>query len=104
MLSSQYRLRLEYICQCISKGEEVELADMIWAEKLSKANTTAREWLRKARREGSNDIKEGSMDDFLNRMDLGEADPTDYRTGFDSVDDIKDWFMRDKPDDWRTRD
>lgn len=104
MLSPQYRLRLKYICQCISKGEEVELADMIWAEKLSKANTTAREWLRKARREAANDIEEGSMDDFLNRMDLGEADPTDYRTGFDNVDDIKDWFMRDKPDDWRTRD
>tara|TARA_B100000029_G_C17067790_1_gene775671 strand:+ start:293 stop:448 length:156 start_codon:yes stop_codon:yes gene_type:complete len=49
MLSSQYRLRLEYICQRISKDEEVGLDDMIWVEKLSKANTTAREWLRKAR-------------------------------------------------------
>ena len=104
MLSTQYRLRLESICTCIANKEQVPLEDMIWAEKLSKANTTAREWLRKARREAANDIEEGSMDDFLNRMDLGEADPTDYRTGFDNVDDIKDWFMRDKPDDWRTRD
>ena len=104
MLSTQYRLRMAAICKDIAAGVEVSLEDMIWAEKLSKANTTAREWLRKARREGSNDIKEGSMDDFLNRMDLGEADPTDYRSGFDSADDIKDWFMRDKPDDWITRD
>ena len=48
MLSTQYRLRLEFICKCIANNEEVKLEDMIWAEKLSKANTTAREWLRKA--------------------------------------------------------
>ena len=48
MLSTQYRARLESICKCIANGEEVKLEDMIWAEKLSKSNTTAREWLRKA--------------------------------------------------------
>ena len=73
MLSTQYRLRLEFICKCIANGEEVKLEDMIWAEKLSKANTTAREWLRKARRQAKG-IEEGSTDDFLNRMGLG--DPT----------------------------
>ena len=46
MLSTQYRLRLEFICKCIANGEEVKLDDMIWAEKLSKANTTAREMLK----------------------------------------------------------
>ena len=49
MLSTQYRLRLEFICKKIANKEDVKLEDMIWAEKLSKANTTAREWLRKAR-------------------------------------------------------
>lgn len=53
MLSTQYRLRLEFICKKIANKEEVKLEDMIWAEKLSKANTTAREWLRKARRQAS---------------------------------------------------
>ena len=70
MLSTQYRLRLEFICKCIANGEEVKLDDMIWAEKLSKANTSAREMLKKARRQ-SNGIEEGSTDDFLNRMGLG---------------------------------
>tara|TARA_R100000027_G_scaffold34479_2_gene25288 strand:- start:745 stop:939 length:195 start_codon:yes stop_codon:yes gene_type:complete len=61
MLSTQYRLRLEFICKKIANKEEVQLDDMIWAEKLSKANTTAREWLRKARRQASQDIQEGSI-------------------------------------------
>jgi hypothetical protein len=34
MLSTQYRLRLEGICDKIVKGESVELNEMIWAEKL----------------------------------------------------------------------
>ena len=41
------------------------------------------------------------MDDFMNRMGLGDPDPSNYKTGFDGADDINDWFQRDKPDDWR---
>ena len=105
MLSTQYRLRLEFICKCIANGEDVKLEDMIWAEKLSKANTTAREWLRKARRQAANpDMQEGSMDDFMNRMGLGDPDPSNHRTGFGSADEIVDWFKQDRPDDWRQRD
>ena len=105
MLSTQYRLRLEFICKRIIDGEEVKLEDMIWAEKLAKANTSAREMLKKARRQASNpDMQEGSMDDFMNRMGLGDPDPSNHRTGFESADEIVDWFQRDKPDDWRQRD
>ena len=104
MLSTAYRLRLESICTCIANKEEVPLEDMIWAEKLSKANTSAREMLRKARRHAAQDIEEGSMDDFMNRMGLGDPDPSNYKTGFDSADEIVDWFKQDKPDDWRQRD
>ena len=104
MLSTQYRLRLEFICKCIANGEEVKLDDMIWAEKLSKANTTAREMLKKARRQTSQDIQEGTIDDFMNRMGLGDPDPSNYKTGFDGADEIIDWFRQDKPDDWRQRD
>ena len=85
MLSTQYRLRLEFICKCIANREEVKLEDMIWADKLGKSNTTAREWLRKARRAAANpDMQEGSMDDFMNKMGLGDPDPSNYKTGFDS--------------------
>ena len=104
MLSTQYRLRLEFICKKIANKEEVKLEDMIWAEKLAKRHTTARDWLNKARRQAAQDIEEGSMDDFMNKMELGDPDPSNYKSGFDSADEIVDWFKQDKPDDWRQRD
>jgi len=104
MLSTQYRLRLEFICKCIANGEEVKFDDMVWAQKLAKANTTANEMLRKARRQSAQDIQEGSIDDFCNRMGLGDPDPSKHSTGFQSTDEIVEWFHQDKPDDWRQRD
>jgi len=104
MLSTQYRLRLEFICKCIANGEEVKLDDMVWAQKLAKANTSANEMLKMARRQHSQNIEEGSTDDFLNRMGLGDPDPSNHKKGFNSADDIKDWFQQDKPSDWRQRD
>ena len=104
MLSTKYRLRLEFICKCIANGEEVKLDDMVWVQKLAKANGSANEMLKKARRQNSQNIEEGSTDDFLNRMGLGDPDPSNYKTGFDSPEDIKSWFQQDKPDDWRQRD
>jgi len=56
MLSTEYRLRLEFICDHIAKGQDVKLADMIWAEKLSKANRSAGEMIRRARRVARNPI------------------------------------------------
>ena len=104
MLSTQYRLRLEFICKCIANGEEVKLGDMIWADKLAKANTTAMEMLKKARRASAGDIQEGSLDDFMNRMGLGDPDPSTHKSGFASADEIVEWFQREKPEDWRQRD
>jgi hypothetical protein len=104
MLSTQYRLRLEAICKKIANKEDVSLDDMIWVEKLAKAHTTARDWLKQARRQSTQDIEEGSTDDFLNRMGLGDPDPSNHKKGFTDADDIKNWFQQDKPDDWRQRD
>jgi hypothetical protein len=107
MLSTQYRLRLEEICDKIVKGESVELSEMIWAEKLAKANRSAATILRQARRRAENpDMVEGDLDDFMNRMDLGGLGHERFgRRGFDSVDEMVDWFKRDEDDDtWRQRD
>ena len=105
MLSTQYRLRLEAICERIVKGESVELSEMIWAEKLAKANRSAATILRQARRRAANpDMQEGSLDDFMNALDLGDPDPSNHRNRFRGADDIIDFFSEDKPDDWRTRD
>ena len=105
MLSTKYRQRLEFICDRIAKGEEVKLEDMIWADKLAKANRSAGEMLRKARRKALNpDMPEGGMDDFLNQMDIGDPNPNNHKTNFDGADEICEWFHQDKPDDWRQRD
>ena len=106
MLSTQYRIRLEGICQKIALHEEVGLEDMIWAEKLAKANRSAATILRQARRKAENpDMVEGDMDDFLNQLDIGGLGHERFgKRGFDSIDDMKDWWSQDKPDDWRQRD
>ena len=105
MLSTKYRLRVEYICNRIREGGEVELADMMWVERLAKANTTVAEMLRKARRVVNNpEMREGGLDDFMNKMDLGDPDPSNHVSKFDSADEIVEWFTREKSDDWRQRD
>lgn len=106
MLSTQYRLRLEFICQRIVNREEVKLEDMIWAEKLAKANRSAATILRQARRKAENpEMTEDSLDGFLNALDIGGLG--NERKGisqFNTVDEIVDFFKEDRPDDWRTRD
>jgi hypothetical protein len=108
MLSTQYRLRLEEICNRIARHEPVGLEDMIWAEKLAKANRSAATILRQARRRAENpDMKEGDLDDFLNQLDIGGLGHERFgKSGFDSVDEIVDWFRRDdeEGDEWRRRD
>jgi len=110
MLSHNYRIKLEEICNRIAKHEEVSLEEMVWCEKLSAHNASAAKILRQARRAASTPtMQEGDMDDFLNQLDLGSPDPTRHRTGFNSVDEIVDWFRRDDIDEgdennWRRRD
>jgi len=107
MLSTQYRLRLEAICEKIVAQESVGLEDMIWAEKLAKANRSAATILRQARRRAENpDMQEGDMDDFMNQLDLGGLGHERFGLrGFDSPEDLHDWFRRDDDEtDWRQRD
>ena len=110
MLSTSYRVRLEKIAEKIANREEVSLEDMIWAEKLSKSNQSAASILRRARRKAANpDMTEDNLDGFLNALDLGDPDPTRHKTGFNSVDEIVDFFKREDTDEdsnntWRRRD
>ena len=96
MLSSSYRVHLQEICDRIANQEEVSLSDVIWAEKLGRANRSAGSILRKSRRKAANpEMTEDSLDGFLNALDLGDPDPRNHRTRFESVDDIADFFRND---------
>ena len=97
MLSTNYRLRLESICKSIAAGTEVSIDDMIWAQKLAKANTSARGMLSSARRLATD--TDGSC---LKYLDIG--DPKSDKKGFSGADDIAEWFKNDRSDDWRQRD
>ena len=99
MLSTAYRLRLQGICKAIASGTEVSIEDMIWAEKLAKANTSARGMLSSARRLVTDDDST-----FLKYLDIGDPDPRKHKKGFSGADDIADWFKNKRSDDWRQRD
>ena len=99
MLSTQYRLRLEGICKDIASGTEVSLSDMIWADKLAKANTAARGMLNTARRMTTN-----PNESFPNNLNIGDPDSSNHRRGFGDPQDVVDWFHQERSDDWRQRD
>ena len=99
MLSTQYRLRLESICKDVASGTEVTLENMIWANKLAKANTSARGMLNKARKMATN-----PDESFLNNLNIGDPDSSNHRRGFGDPQDVVDWFHQERSDDWRQRD
>ena len=99
MLSTAYRLRLEGICKSIAAKQEVSLDDMIWAEKLSKRNTSARGMLSSARRLVTDDDST-----FLKYLDIGNSDPRKHTRGFQNPNDVVEWFHQERSDDWRQRD
>ena len=99
MLSTQYRLRMEGICKDIASGSEVSMTDMIWAQKLAKANTSARGMLSQARR-----LATDPDSTFLKYLDIGDPDPRKHTRGFTKPEDVVDWFHQERSDDWRQRD
>tara|TARA_B000000557_G_scaffold56661_1_gene43866 strand:+ start:270 stop:569 length:300 start_codon:yes stop_codon:yes gene_type:complete len=99
MLSTAYRLRLEGICKAIAARTEVSMTDMIWAEKLAKANTSARGMLKTARR-----IAINPNDSFLNNLNIGDPDSSNHKRGFQNPEDVVEWFHQERSDDWRQRD
>ncbi len=105
MLSNQTRLRLEDIAARIAGGLNVSLDEMTFIQKWADHNQSAATILRKARRRAINgEPAEGSLDAFMEAMDLGFEDPSDHLSDPQHPDDLHNFFKRDKPDDWRNRD
>ena len=105
MLSTNTRLKLEDIAARIAGGLNVSFEEMQWATKWAEHNQSAAAILRKARRRAINgEPTEGSLDAFMESMDLGFEDPSDHRIGPQNPEDIANWFKQNKTDDWRQRD
>jgi len=93
MLSTNTRLRVELICERISNGAPVELADMAWVQKWASRNPTVDSMLRKARRTAmQGDLPPGGLDEFCNAMDIGEPDPSDHLVGPQDPLTLAEWF------------
>jgi predicted RNA polymerase sigma factor len=89
MLSTDTRLRVEFICERISQGAPVELKDMAWLQKLAARNPTVDTWLRQARRTAmQEEDTQTDLDAFCNALDLGEPDPSDHLVGPSGSSDV----------------
>ena len=105
MLSTQTRLRLEDIAARIAGGLNVTFEEMQWAQKWSEHNRSAAAIMRKARRRAINgEPAEGSIDELLDGLDLGDPDPSTHLTSESTADDILNFFKRNDGDDRLTRD
>jgi hypothetical protein len=105
MLSTDTRLKLESICTRIENHEEVSFEEMTFIQKWSDHNRIANRMLNQARRVASWGKPEpGSLDQFLNDLDLGDPDPSNWLQGPQNPVDLGLWFTRDERDDWRQRD
>ena len=105
MLSTQTRLRLEDIAARIAGGVSVSFEEMQWAQKWAGHNRSAAEILRRARRRAINgEPAEGSLDQLIDGMDLGDPDPSNHLLGPQNPVDLANWFHRDDATDWKQRD
>lgn len=93
MLSTQTRLRVEFICDRISKGAPVELSEMAWLQKLADRNPTVASWLRQARRNViQGDTPQEGLDALCQALDIGEPDPSDHLSGPQDPTTLAEWF------------
>lgn len=96
MLSNKDRQKINNILDRIEANETVSLNEMIFVEKYAKANRHVYEMLRVARRRSINGVPpQESLDGLLDRMNIGDPDPANHKTGTMSIDELTDFFHND---------
>jgi hypothetical protein len=91
MLSTQTRLKVEFICERIQSGAPVEFADMTWIQKWADRNPTVAKMLRQARR-AAVQPEPTEMDSFCQAMDIGDPDPSNHLVGPQDPTTLAEWF------------
>lgn len=93
MLTTDTRLKVEFICDRIASAAPVELKDMAWLQKLAAHNPTVDTKLRQARRIAvQGDQEQDSLDGFCSALDIGEPDPSDHLVGPQDPVTLAEWF------------
>lgn len=102
MLSTETRLKVEFLCARIERGEPVSLADITWLQKWAKSNRTVYDMLTRARRRASTGpVEPASVDGLLDGLNISDPDPSNHITSTSSIDELADFF---KAPDWTRRD
>ncbi len=102
MLSTDVRLRVEFICKRIEGGHDVSLEAMQWVQKWADHHRTVASMLRTARRRAINGLPEkGTIDELIDGLDLGEPDPSSHLIGPQDPTTLAAWF---KPPKWLQND
>jgi hypothetical protein len=106
MLSHDDRRKFLDIAKRIQNKEEVSLSEMIFAGKMAQKDTRLNDILTQAQRRSfrSSPPEPDSLDEFLDNLNLGKADPEDHLDSQSSVDDFANFFRRDLPENWRQTD
>jgi hypothetical protein len=95
MLSTKTRLRLEDIAARIAGGLDVSFEEMTWAQKWADHHNSAARIINQARREAiQGKFEPGSLDEFLNDLDLGDPDPSNHLIGPQDPIDLARWFTK----------
>lgn len=103
MLSTDTRLRLESIAERIKSHSDVSFEEMQFIQKWADHNRVAARILNQARREAIQGKPEpGSMDEFLNDLDIGDPDPSNHLIGPQDPIDLARWFT--KSENWFNQD
>jgi hypothetical protein len=94
MLSTNMRLRVQFICERIAQRAPVQLSDMTWVQKLASRNPTVDSQLKKARHIANNgEHSQDSLDGFCQVLGLEDPDPTNHLTGPQDPVTLAEWFQ-----------
>ncbi len=91
MFSSLAIEQIKDILSRLSKGEKVTLAERVFIKNAADKDQRVTAWLTKAKRVQKNHKLKDSLDQLINELDLGSAEPDDYVNS--NPEDLGNWFL-----------
>ena len=100
MLTTSTRLKLQSILRRLAEGSSITLPERVYLQKFADCDRTVSSWLRQARRQQLSGRHRGGVDQLLDELNLGSAEPDQQHQP--DADDLGDWFGGADP--WLRRD
>ena len=100
MLTTTTRLKLQSILRRLAEGSNISLSERVYLQKFADCDRTVSSWLRQARRQQLSGRHRVGVDQLLDELNLGNAEPDQQHRP--DADDLGDWFGG--ADSWLRRD